>query len=356
MLVPSGEVAYRVVASIFPAPTVARCRMPEKGHLSRRPAAREGLRSAAVRVAAIDMGTNSTRLLVADVVDGRIEVVRRESQVTGLGRGVEISGQLSTEALESVFAATRDYLAIIGELGVADTFAFATSAARDADNSAAFIAELRERFGLQARILDGGEEAELTYLGARGGCGDGTTMIIDIGGGSTEIVVGSDGEPVFNASLQLGVVRHTERHLHADPPQTNELESLSEDVGDAIDAVLAAHPGLAVDRAVAVAGTPAILAAMDLGLEQVDYAEVEGHELALATVQRSLSRLAGLPLAARRAERGVDPDRAPTIVAGVVILIKAMRAFALERITVSQHDILFGAAIRAAELHAASAG
>ena len=309
-----------------------------------------------MRVAAIDMGTNSTRLLVADVVDGRVEPVRRESQVTGLGRGVEISGQLSTEALESVFAATRDYLAIIGELGVADPFAFATSAARDADNSAAFIAELRERFGLQARILDGGEEAELTYLGARGGCGDGSTMIIDIGGGSTEIVVGSGAEAAFHASLQLGVVRHTERHLHTDPPQTNELESLSEDVGTAIEAALATSPGLRAGCGIAVAGTPAVLAAMDLGLDRIDHDRIEGHRLELATVQRLCSRLASLPLAERRGLRGMDPDRAPTIVAGVVILIKAMRAFALETITVSEHDILYGAAVRAAELHAAAAG
>jgi len=309
-----------------------------------------------LRVAAIDMGTNSTRLLVADVGDGAVEPVRRESRVTGLGRGLEISGRLATEALESVFAATGDYLEIAEQLGVVETFAFATAAAREASNSAAFIAELRERYDLQADVLSGAEEAALTYLGAHGSCPGGTTMIIDIGGGSTEIVVGSVAEPVFNTSLQLGVVRHTERYLHTDPPQTNELESLTEDVGEEIDAVLAAHPGLRADRGVAVAGTPAILAAMDLGLERVDHGDVEGHELELATVQKLMSRLAGLPLEERRRERGVDPDRAPTIVAGVIILIKAMRGFGLDRITVSQRDILYGAAERAAERHAAAAG
>jgi exopolyphosphatase / guanosine-5'-triphosphate,3'-diphosphate pyrophosphatase len=309
-----------------------------------------------LRVAAIDMGTNSTRLLVADVDGGTVEPIRRESRVTGLGRGLEISGRLATEALECVFAATRDYLAIAAELDAVETVAFATSAARDASNAAAFIAELRERFDLPASILSGAEEAELTYLGAHGSCPEGSTMIIDIGGGSTEIVVGSGAEPDFNTSLQIGVVRHTERHLHTDPPQTNELESLAEDVGEEIDAVLAAHPGVRADRGVAVAGTPAILGAMDLGLERVDYAEVEGHELELATVQKLMSRLAALPLEERRRERGVDPDRAPTIVAGVVILIKAMRGFGLDRITVSQRDILFGAARRAAERHAAAAG
>jgi exopolyphosphatase/guanosine-5'-triphosphate,3'-diphosphate pyrophosphatase len=308
-----------------------------------------------VRVAAIDIGTNSTRLLVADVVDGKLTAVRRESLVTGLGRGVEISGKLSTEALESVFAAIGDYLAIARELGAAEIFAFATSAARDASNSAAFLAELRERYALNATILDGARESELTYRGARDGCRDGKTMVIDIGGGSTEIVVGSGGEPTFHTSLQLGVVRHTERYLHTDPPQTNELESLSEDVGAAIDAELGAHPGISAGCGIAVAGTPAILAAMDLDLERVEPDRIEGHVLELATVQKLCSRISSLPLAERRELRGMDPDRAPTIVAGVIILIKAMRAFALQRITVSQHDILYGAALHAARGEAAAA-
>jgi len=218
------------------------------------------------------------------------------------------------------------------------------------------LAELRERFDLAAQVLSGAEEAELTYMGARGSCADCETVIVDIGGGSTELVVGSGGEPTFNTSLQLGVVRHTERHLHTDPPQTNELESLSEDISGTIDAELATHPGLSADRGVAVAGTPAILAAMDLDLEQVDYALIEGHELELGSVQKLLARLSSVPIAERRALRGVDPDRAPTIVAGVIILIKVMRAFALQRIIVSERDILFGAAQRAAERHASAAG
>jgi exopolyphosphatase/guanosine-5'-triphosphate,3'-diphosphate pyrophosphatase len=309
-----------------------------------------------LRVAVIDMGTNSTRLLVADVENGVVDPVRRESRVTGLGRGLEISGSLSTEAIEGVFAAVGDYLDSAADLGATETFAFATSAARDASNSAAFMAELRERYDLSAQVLSGEEEAALTYLGARGSYAGCATVIVDIGGGSTELVVGSGGEPEFNTSLQLGVVRHTERYLHGDPPQTSELESLSEDVGKMIDAELAAQPGITADRGVAVAGTPAILAAMDLGIEEVDYGDIEGHELELETVQKLLSRLSSLPLDERRAVPGIDPDRAPTIVAGVVILIKAMRAFALQRITVSERDILFGAALWAAEHPASAAG
>jgi len=301
------------------------------------------------------MGTNSTRLLVADVVDGVVDPVHRESRVTGLGRGVETSGQLATEAIENVYEAVGDYQAILTDLGAEETFAFATSAARDASNSEAFLAELRERFALQAKVIGGIEEAELTYRGARdGGYISGETLVLDIGGGSTELIVGSSAQPAFNTSLQLGVVRHTERHIHTDPPQTNELESLAEDVGDAIGSQLATHPGLRAERGVALAGTPAILAAIDLGLDSVDYGRVEGHELELATVQNLCSRLSSLPLEERREVRGVDPDRAPTIVAGVIILIKVMRAFALKKIAVSEHDILFGAAARAAERHAAT--
>jgi exopolyphosphatase/guanosine-5'-triphosphate,3'-diphosphate pyrophosphatase len=328
--------------------------LPEKVRCGGGRSRDEGLRSAVVRVAAIDMGTNSTRLLVADVTSGRLEAVQRESRVTGLGRGVEISGKLSTEALESVFAAIGDYLEIARGLDAVETFAFATSAARDASNSAAFLAELRERYALGARVLDGDQEAELTFLGARDGCRSDETMIIDIGGGSTEIVVGTGSAATFHASLQLGVVRHPERHLHDDPPQTNELESLAEDAGATIGAELSAHPGLSAGCGIAVAGTPAILAAMDLDLERVDHDRVEGHELELATVQKLASRLASLPLAERRDLRGMDPDRAPTIVAGVIILIKARRAFALQRIPVSQHDILYGAALHAARSGAAT--
>ena len=300
------------------------------------------------RVAAVDIGTNSTRLLVADVEDRVVTELGRRLEITRLGEGVDERRILLPHAIARVRNVLADYRRAAEEAGAARTLAFATSAARDAANSAAFIAELRERFDLSASVLSGEEEAELTYLGARGSCADCETVVVDIGGGSTELVVGSGGEPTYNASLQLGVVRHTERHLHNDPPLTNELESLAEDVGGTIDAELVAHPGLHADRGIAVAGTPAILAAMDLSLDRVDYTPIEGHELDLETVQKLLSRLASLPVDERRAVRGVDPDRAPTIVAGVIILIQVMRAFGLTEIEASEHDILWGAALEAA--------
>ena len=295
------------------------------------------------------MGTNSTRLLVAEVENGRVEAVRRESRVTGLGRGVETTGQLATENIEDVYDAVGDYAAEALRLGATRTVAFATSAVRDASNGDAFLAELRERFSLTATVLDGLEEARMTYRGAlSGGHVADDTLVVDIGGGSTELIVGSGAEPTFHTSLQVGVVRHSERHVHADPPKTEELEALSDDVGATLEAELAANPGLRANRAIAVAGTPATLAAIDLGLERFDHDRVEGHFLSLASAQQSCSRLASVPLAERCRMTGVHPDRAPTIVTGVVILIKAMRAFGLTQVEVSERDGLYGAALAAA--------
>ncbi len=303
-----------------------------------------------MRVAAIDIGTNTTRLLIGDAGDGRIEVERRESRVTGLGRGVETSGQLATDAIGAVYDAIGDYVAAARDAGVERTAAIATSAVRDAANGAAFLAELRERFSLTARVLDGGEEALLTYRGATSEPRQpGQVAVLDIGGGSTELIVGDGPEPAFHASLQVGVIRHSERHLHADPPATAELEALAEDVGSALEAELSQHPGLEPGHAIAVAGTPAMLAAMELGAEPFDARRVEGHVLQLGTIQQACSRLSALPLAERRGVPGIDPARAATIVAGVVILIKAMRALGLSEVEVSEHDILYGAALEAAD-------
>src|SRR6478752_4032353 len=178
------------------------------------------------RVAVIDIGTNSTRLLVADVAGGRVSVVERRSTVTRLGRGVDLSGHLAHEAIEDVCAAIGDYVGILEELGAESIDAIATSAVRDADNGSAFIAELRERFALSARVLDGEEEARATYLGATSeNPPSEPTLVVDIGGGSTELVVGTGNEVSFHDSLQAGVVRHSERHVASDPPTASELEA-----------------------------------------------------------------------------------------------------------------------------------
>jgi exopolyphosphatase/guanosine-5'-triphosphate,3'-diphosphate pyrophosphatase len=294
-----------------------------------------------MRVAVVDMGTNSTRLLVADVGDHEVTEIERESRVTGLGRGVDTSGQLATDAIDDVCGAVGDYIRRYEELGAERVTAIATSAVRDADNSSAFTAELRERFALDSRILSGREEAWLTYRGASFGrpSAEGS-LVVDIGGGSTELIVGSKDGLGFFASLQAGTVRQTERHLTRDPADASELEELAADE-------LSGRALVSAEHGIAVAGTPTSLAAIDLGLDPYDAEAVHGHVLGLPAIQRMCSELASMTLEERLAVTGLHPGRAPTIVAGVVILIGVMRAFGLSEIEVSEHDILYGAAISA---------
>jgi exopolyphosphatase/guanosine-5'-triphosphate,3'-diphosphate pyrophosphatase len=297
----------------------------------------------------VDMGTNSTRLLVGDVEDGEVKELERRSTVTRLGRGVDTSRQLATEAIEDVVSAVGEYITLYEPLEPDVVLALATSAVRDAENSGAFIAELRERFALNARILTGEEEARLTYVGAVAGRApsDGT-LVIDIGGGSTEIVVGSGREMAFHTSLQLGTVRHTERHIRNDPPTAPELEALAEDIRKQLFAELAAADVFEIHTGIAVAGTPTSLAAIDQELDPYDPERVHGYVLSLDAIQHMYSMLSGKSLEERLKVPGLHPGRAPTIVAGVVILIQAMRAFGLQEIEVSEHDILYGAALEAA--------
>ena len=304
----------------------------------------------ALRVAVVDMGTNSTRLLVADVIDGEVNELERRTRVTGLGRGVDLAGQLCSEGIDDVCDAVREYIAIYEELGAERVSAIATSAVRDADNADAFLAELRERFALDSRILEGDEEARLTYRGAcRESESADETLVVDIGGGSTELIAGSGPVLTWSASLQCGTIRHTERYLTSDPPGTAQLEDLAADVLGLIDSELPPESRPVPSAGVAVAGTPTSLAAIELELDPYDRDAVQGHRLALASIQRRCSELASMPLKRRRDVTGLHPDRAPTIVAGVVILIQVMRAFDLDQIEVSEHDILHGAALEAAQ-------
>ena len=302
-----------------------------------------------MRVAVVDIGTNSTRLLVADVgADGAIEEVQRESTVTRLGEGVEATGRLGDAPRERVFAALERYAAAIREQGCEASAAVLTSAVRDAANGAAFATAVRDRYGLKGRTLSGDEEAALTYAGATAArpAGDPTRLVVvDIGGGSTELVCGAGGAPGFHVSTQIGVVRHSERHIRSDPPTGEELAALAADVRAGLEAAVPAAVRAQTDAAVAVAGTATSCAAIDLGLERYDTTKVEGHELSRAKLDALLRRLAALTLAERRQVTGLHPDRAPTIVAGVIVLICALEAFGLDRVEVSDRDILWGVAL-----------
>jgi exopolyphosphatase / guanosine-5'-triphosphate,3'-diphosphate pyrophosphatase len=290
-----------------------------------------------VPVAVIDIGTNTTRLLVADVEDGHVVELERRTMITRLGQDVDATGRLAQEAMDRVAEAIAVYREIIDRLGASPVIALATSAMRDAENGPEFRDFLRQRFGVEAQTISGDEEARLTFLGATSARNDDdATLVIDIGGGSTEYVVGSPGsDPGFHVSTQMGSVRHTERFLHTDPPTPDELQKLTSAVRETV-------PEVSVEQGIAVAGTATSLAAID-GAE-----EVHGYRLTLATCERLVAMLAAMPLEERREVKGLHPDRAPTIVSGAVILTESIRTLGLSEIEVSDADILHGAALSAA--------
>lgn len=304
----------------------------------------------AARVAVVDLGTNSTRLLVADVRGGEVTEVARRTSVTRLGEGVDATGRLDEAAVERVCETLAGYRAAIDELAAGRTVAVATSAVREAENGESFRRLVLERFGIDARTISGEEEARLTFLGATSGrrAGEGPVLVLDIGGGSTELVVGAPGEePAFHASTPAGSVRQTERHLADDPPRPEQVAGAAEEVRLIIEEAAPPEIRRRVSEGIAVAGTATSLAAIDQELDPYDPAQVHGYRLELAACERMLALLAALPLERRRRVTGLHPDRAPAIVAGAVILLEAMRAFGLDRLEASEADLLHGAALAA---------
>jgi len=302
-----------------------------------------------VRVAVVDLGTNSTRLLVADVRDGRVRELERRSTVTRLGAGVDRTGSLGEEAQARVFAVLDEYSELIERHRCQARLAVLTSAVRDARNGEAFQAAVRERHGLDARTISGEEEARLTFLGATAARdpGDRTPLVvIDIGGGSTELVCGAAGEVTFRTSTQIGVVRQSERHLHHDPPQDRELEALSAEVRTTLSSGVPEPTRTGVRAGIAVAGTPTSAAGIELGAYDRD--RVEGHRLTRNALRAQLGRLAAMPLAERREVPGLHRDRAPMIVAGLIVLLEILDLFELTAVTASERDILWGAALERA--------
>jgi exopolyphosphatase/guanosine-5'-triphosphate,3'-diphosphate pyrophosphatase len=296
------------------------------------PAPAEGAR----RVAAIDLGSNSTRLLVADVEGGHVEEVARGLKITRLGEGVDARGRLLPLPIARVRNCLAEYRRRLEELGAERTLVVATSAVRDADNGEAFLGEIEWSYGFATRLLSGDEEAHLTLRGVTAGREvPSGTMVVDIGGGSTELILTDR-----RFSLDLGCVRMTERF------------------GDDLDACAASVrselPELDVVGAIGVAGTVTSLAALELGLVEYDPERIHGHRLSREAVQAQLQRLASLPLEERRRVPGLEPERAPVIVAGAVILREILDRYGLAELEVSEHDLLHGIALEAARLPSAA--
>jgi exopolyphosphatase/guanosine-5'-triphosphate,3'-diphosphate pyrophosphatase len=301
-----------------------------------------------MRVAVVDIGTNTTRVLVADVEDGHVKEVERRTKVTRLGEGVDSTGRLADAAIDRVTETLARYKDLIDELQPERTIALATSATRDAANGDEFRQLLHDRFGLDAHIIPGDEEARLTFLGATAARppGDGPLVVIDIGGGSTEYVIGEAGsDPVFRVSTQAGSVRHTERHLHEDPPSDEDLLNLRAALRSILEQDIPAGERAGVKAGIAVAGTATSLAAIDQQLDPYDPDKVDGYDLLREAVERMLHELAAVPLEQRKQITGLHPDRAPTIIAGTAILLESMLLFDLGSIEVSEADILHGAAL-----------
>ncbi len=305
-----------------------------------------------MRVAVVDIGTNSTRLLVADVTpDGGFTELDRRTTVTRLGHGVDASGSLDPAAIDRVLDTLSVYRRSIDEHEATETMAVLTSAVRDATNGSEFAARVRDEFGLDAQTLTGDEEAQLTFLGATSSRDEEAPtpiVVIDIGGGSTEFVVGERGRVAFHVSTQAGSVRQGERFVHHDPPEREELASLAEEVRGIFRGAVPAEQRGTVVAGVAVAGTATQLAAIDQGLEPYDPERVHGYRLDEGACERILAQLAQLSAAERGEVPGLDPARAPTIIVGTLLMLEAMRAFGLETVEVSEHDILRGAALRRA--------
>jgi exopolyphosphatase/guanosine-5'-triphosphate,3'-diphosphate pyrophosphatase len=282
-----------------------------------------------VIVAAIDQGTNTTRLLVADVEDGELRELRRETRITRLGEGVDGRGRLLPVPIARVRNVLTDYRRAAEELGAERTLLVATSAVRDAENGEAFLGEIEWSYGFVTRLLSGGEEADLMRRGL--GAVERGTLLVDIGGGSTELVLGD-----VDVSLPMGSVRFTERH--------------GEDVPALEAAARELLPELAPQAAVGVAGTITTLAALDLGLPEYDRTRVDGHFLSRDGARAQLERLAALPLDERRRVPALEPERAPVIVAGAAILVAILDRYGLDGIRASERGLLHGAALAAAEL------
>jgi exopolyphosphatase/guanosine-5'-triphosphate,3'-diphosphate pyrophosphatase len=296
------------------------------------------------RVAAVDLGTNSTRLLVADVEDGRHDEVVRRLAVTRLGEGVDERGRLLAAPIARVRNVLADYRRELEALGATRTLAVATSAVRDAENGEAFLGEVEWSYGFTTRLLDGLEEAAFTFRGvSSGGEVEPGTLVVDIGGGSTELVLGGPDGVEWTTSLQVGSVRMTERFLHGDPPTPDELHGCAAHVRSAL-------PPLSPPQAIGVAATVTTLATLHLGLGEHERERTHGHALTRQAVAEQLDRLAALPLAERRTVPGLEPGRAPVILGGIVILASILDAYGLAQIAVSERDLLDGVALAAAEL------
>ena len=342
-----------------------------------------GVPASGIRVAAIDCGTNSLRLLVADVdpVAGRLTDVDRRMEIVRLGQGVDATGRLAPAALDRTLRALAGYAGIIADRSATAVRMVATSATRDAANSADFVRGVTAVLGVAPEVLTGDEEARLSFTGATAefaaaaaaaaaGTGGGVAgagvrvagggpmggprppyLVVDIGGGSTEFVLGGDpaGGPVSALSVDIGCVRLTERYLHSDPPAAAEIAAAVNDVGAALDRVAGALPVRAARTLVGLAGSVTTVAALALGLPHYDAAQIHHARISARQVAEQARGLLRQTREQRASLPVMHPGRVDVIGGGAMILDEVMRRFGFAEVLVSEHDILDGIAWSLAE-------
>ena len=304
-----------------------------------------------MRVAAIDVGTNSTRLLVAEERPGGFRSLERRMKITRLGQGVDSTGRLSRDALHRTMTTIADYIAACGEYGVGILRVTGTSAVRDARNRDEFFDGIMQLTGSPPELLSGEQEAHATFLGTVSDMADGPKMVVDIGGGSTELIVG-DGEPDGVVSLDIGCVRLFEKHLFSDPPSSAELENLRTEVHAELTG---ARTELAVSsgtQLIGVAGTVTQLATLKAGVPVYDPDITHHAVLSHGDVRLLARRLESLSYEQRSRIKGLDPGRVDVIVAGAEILLAVMEVFDFAEVLVSEKDILDGLVIQLLESEA----
>ena len=301
------------------------------------------------RVAAVDCGTNSLRLLVADIDHDRpgLTDVARRMEIVRLGQGVDQTGRLAPEALARTTRVLRDYADVIADTAADAVRMVATSATRDASNAAEFTRQVKEILGVAPEVLTGSQEAALSFTGATAELASqpGPVLVTDIGGGSTEFVIGPPGTLAVQAiSVDIGCVRMTERHLHGDPPSGAEVAAATADIDAALDAVTGAVPVRQARTLIGLAGSVTTVAGIAMGLPAYDAARIHHARICAADVHEVARSLLAQTRAARAAIGVMHPGRVDVIGGGALILDRIMQRFGFGEVLVSEHDILDGIA------------
>lgn len=295
--------------------------------------------------AAIDIGTNSTRLYIADA-GSKIKRIEKRTVITRLGKGVDSQKRLSRDAIERNVGVLLEYKKIANSYGVDEIKAIATSAVRDASNRETFIKEIKDRTGIDVKVISGNEEAELDFLGASSSAGPGRVVVCDIGGGSCELISGKDGKVEFLDSIDVGAVRMTERFLNNDVCWESQVDAASKYIKEAVFGAVRRIKSTENNILIGIGGTITTLAAIDLELREYDFDKVNGHVLSMGRVNGLFNSLKGMSLLERQNVPGLQKERADIIPAGALILKLIMESLNAGSITASESDNLDGIIIK----------